>query len=301
MVRRMFHVLASLLVFIILSHAPVVRAQILPGSPTTVWTPIIVDGPADPYGDSQSRRNDVEIIGDGGPHHALYRAFYGGTEGENFLDAEIGFRFRMSGTQGNSSDFGGKAWVGMDVTGDGVLDYFIGLDMSGNRSEITINAAGGDLNISPSTTSIDSNALWTTAATALNYRWEPVTAGPGGNDPSAVTNDLDGNGRVDHFLSFKLPFPELVTVVQTLVPGFDTQSPVGYIAGTATQGNTINADLNGVDGGNNSTRTWQELGAMTEPTAIPEPRHAAVFLAITALLAGCLRGRRATANASAMS
>ena len=279
----MFRSLAYLVLFINLPHAFVAHGQLLPGSPTTTWSPLVVSGPSDPFSDSQSGRNDVEIIGDGDPHHAVYRTFFEGTEANSFLDAELGFRFRMSGTQGNSSDFGGYAWAGMDVSGDGAMDFFVGINGSGNSVDVTINAAGDGLNISPSTTTIERNALWSTPATAQNYRWEPVTPGPLGNDPLAATDDLDGNGRVDHFLTFIVPFVELVTVVETIVPGFGPTSAVGFIAGTATQGNSLNADLNGVDGSINSAQTWQELGAITNPAAIPEPSTFAALFGLLAL------------------
>ena len=38
-----------------------------------------------------------------------------------------------------------------------------------------------------------------------------------------------------------------------------------YVMGTATQANSFNQDLNGVNGGVNSSLTWADLGAITTP------------------------------------
>ena len=38
-----------------------------------------------------------------------------------------------------------------------------------------------------------------------------------------------------------------------------------YVMGTASQANAFNQDLNGVNGGVNSSLTWAELGAITLP------------------------------------
>ncbi|NJN06348.1 MAG: hypothetical protein HC814_08275 [Rhodobacteraceae bacterium] len=59
--------------------------------------------------------------------------------------------------------------------------------------------------------------------------------------------------------------------------GFDKDSAITYVVGTSTQINSINQDLNGVDGGISSSTTWAGLGAITDPysvtgVAVPEPQ-----------------------------
>ena len=77
----------------------------------------------------------------------------------------------------------------------------------------------------------------------------------------------------------------------TGVTTFDDTSPLAYIAATASQSNTLNSDLNGVDGQVNSTITWTDLGGITptlgvngEVYNVPEPGAAALATGVLALL-----------------
>jgi hypothetical protein len=59
-------------------------------------------------------------------------------------------------------------------------------------------------------------------------------------------------------------------------------SAINYVMATSTQNNSLNMDLNGVNGGTSSTLTFAQLGATADPfspagVAIPEPATALLF------------------------
>ena len=68
-----------------------------------------------------------------------------------------------------------------------------------------------------------------------------------------------------------------------------------YVAATSTQTNSLNQDLGGIDGGNTSTTSWEDLGGFTETvtphgTVVPEPSSG--ILAFGALAATLFIRRR---------
>jgi hypothetical protein len=97
-------------------------------------------------------------------------------------------------------------------------------------------------------------------------------------DPTTTTVDLDGGGKTDQFLSFVIPFPDVVSQLAALgINGLNRNTPMRLIAATATQDNSLNEDLNGGLGSINSSSTLQRLGGFSLPYApsstqpIPEP------------------------------
>jgi len=122
---------------------------------------------------------------------------------------------------------------------------------------------------------------------------------------TATNFNLDGGSSggqtddTDHFVSFVIPFNELVTAVNSLelegIDNFDENSVIRYVTATAQQRNALNQDLHGVEGSTGSSSTWEELGGFTPEVyasgqPIPEPTSALL------LGAGCMllfsRGRR---------
>ncbi|NDV60987.1 hypothetical protein G0Q06_00835 [Puniceicoccales bacterium CK1056] len=265
------------------------------GGPTTEWVEIIYPGVQSDYlTDQQTGIYEFDIVGSAdGSHPGIYTQFDNGGDDLSRTDGELAFRFRVGGNK-NPAYFEGLAWVGMDVNGDGVLDLFAGVENPKAATwTISIHDAGTGANISPSTTSISTTPEFSYNSIAGTFDWAPVTST---NDPSATNFDLDGGGETDYFISFKLPFADLVSAINTLVPGtdFDDTKAIAYVAATSTQGNSLNADLNGVEAGRDSTTTWEILGALSpeltaDGTPIPEPATYAVLLGLSALI---LTGRR---------
>lgn len=266
-----------------------VSAQISPSSSTAFWTPIQyqIGNVPDPFGDQQTGSVEGDIVGDSA-NPSLYAAFDdGGTPGVT-TDGEVGFRFRLGGDK-NPSGFKGAAFVAMDLDGNGSLDLFGGVNNSGSAALIGLWWAGSSANTSPSTTTLANAPTYTYTESAASYSWTAVSLTI---DPSVSNTDLDGGGDTDYFLTFTLPLADLVAMAETLVPGFDESSVVGYVAATATQANTLNQDLNGVNGSLNSSSTWEALGALSSSytasgvQVIPEPSAwTLMFLGLAGLVA----------------
>lgn len=266
-------------------------------SPTDDWnalTYVGVNVVSDYTEDVQATSADLDLVGDSN-HAAVYTKF--DSPGDS-----LGFRFRMGGDQ-NPVGFSGQVWVGADVNADGNLDIFIGA----NDTSITLNYASDGENISPSTTTIDTkNPIATIPVSGTNYSWTAVTLGVSGNDPDGLSADIDGDlnsknkSGTDYFLTFTLDFSAFETAVNNLagISGFTSASSIAYVTGTATQGNTLNSDLNGISGGTNDNSTWESLGAITpemgvDGVVIPEPALTASLVGGLSLLFIGLRRRRA--------
>ena len=265
-----------------------VWGAIVLSGPTSDWTALpYVTGPtvqSDFLEDTQASSPDFDLVGNG-TQEAVYTQF-------DSVGMELGFRTRFGGDK-NPPGFGGQLWIGADVNLDGALDIFIGA----NSTEITFNLPGTGANTSPSTTTIDNQTpLSSIAVSGSNYLWTPVTLGPTGNDPAGASADLDGDANpknksgTDYFLTFVVDFTAFATAVNNLpnMSGFDENSSIAYVVGTASQGQTLNADLNGVNSGTNDSTTWVDLGAMTpeisvDGTVVPEPGAAALLAGLGAL------------------
>ena len=230
---------------------------------------------------------------------SLYTTFDDGGTAGNLTDGEIGFRVRLAG---DASPTGLKTvvWVGIDANADGKVDLFAG---ALEDSKIGYYPAGTGANTSPNTTSINSGSpYFEVAVSTLNFNFSPVNATI---DPAASSFNLDGGSggganHTDHFVSLKLSFASLVSAVNGLslsgVGTFNQNSPLRFIAATSQQANALNQDLNGVNGGVNSTTTWTDLGGFTQAfsvdgvIAVPEP-SSLVFLSSIGLLLGFRRSR----------
>src|SRR4051794_25450674 len=150
------------------------RAQFTISSPTTQWN--VVQYPpgttTDFFSDQQTGQGEADIVGGG-----LLPSFYthyvtAGTP----TTGTIYFRVRL-GADDSPAGFKGACFLGVDANADGKLDVFFGVNNSGSANGVYIWAPGTGANVSPSTTSIDSNnPLYSGGITAANYNWSIVTA-----------------------------------------------------------------------------------------------------------------------------
>jgi hypothetical protein len=97
------------------------RAEAVIGvtTPSSEWVPVLYLSDADPTGDQQTAGaggSEADIVG-----NSSYAALYKKYDGTDF-----GFRIRM-GADSNPSGYDSATILGMDVTGDGSLDYYIGM------------------------------------------------------------------------------------------------------------------------------------------------------------------------------
>jgi hypothetical protein len=258
------------------------EAQILPTSPTTLWTPITYpnNNNPDPFADQQTGGRESDIVGSLALP-SFYKQFYDGGTAGILTDGQFGLRLRLAQLE-NPPGYTGAAFVGLDGDGDGSLDIFVGVNNQGSGNQVGIWDAGNGLNISPNTTTITSPARFSYTETAANYDWSAVSLTL---NPGAPTLDVDGSGGTDYFLTWVVPFADLVAaMLANGVSGFNQNSALGLVAATATQDNSLNQDLNGVAGSVNSTFTWEQIGAAslaysasgTDP--VPEPSTTLLIL-----------------------
>lgn len=287
MFKRMLYPAVALPALLLL--APDARALVDPGSPTTAWNAIAYPGLVPDWSDDQRTGiGEADIVGsDADP--AFYAQFDDAGTADP-TDGTLAFRVRL-GSDKNPPGFEHFVGVGLDADADGALDLFLGVDNSGSADQIGIWDPGTGLNVSPSTTSIVSPPVFSYPETAAVYDWSPVD---GALDPAASTFDVDADGENDHFLSFAVPFGDVVAALAARgIPGFDERSAVRYVLGTSTQDNALNQDLGGPDGGTSSDLTWDELGATSDPTSAsgaPVPGPGAALLVLLALAPLARRG-----------
>jgi hypothetical protein len=233
-------------------------------SPTTGWTGIRYGGTNgfDPTVDQQTGSAEGDIVGN--PTHASVYTFFGDRNTPSRTDGDLAFRLRL-GADTNPDGFKTAAFVGIITDrASGKIDLFIGVNNSGQSDQIGIYNPGTGLNVSPSTTTIVSPAIVSYAQTSLNYGWTPVTSII---DPNATNFDIDAGGQTDHFLTFSIPFSDIVAQLAARgITGIDENSNFSYVIATSTQGNSLNQDLNGVGKNYNTASTWGQLGALSDPT-----------------------------------
>ncbi len=270
-------------------------------APTTSWTVIrYTNNNPDPAADQQTGSRESDIVGNVLQPAAFTMFGDAGTPG--LTDGTLGFRIRVS-EDSNPSGFKAALFVGLDANGDGALDLFLGVNNSGSADTIALWNPGTGANTGPSTTSIVSPPMRTfVPLSGTNYQFAPVTAI---NDPTAGGSlNLDGGTTGnDYFLSFSVPFFEVVTALGNRgITGVNQNSNFTYVIATSNQDNSLNQDLNGIGAGfTNSPSTFASLGIVTNPisasgnaaplSAVPEP---STWVAAAALLGvvGAARPRR---------
>jgi hypothetical protein len=153
--------------------------------------------------------------------------------------------------------------VGVDANSDGKIDLFLGINNSGSADTVGIWSPGAGANVSPNTTTIVSTPLLSYTPGSTNYNWMAVNTV---NDPTVGTaTDLDGGGQNDYFLGFAVPFADVVSQLATAGITLDQNSTLRYVIATATQANSLNQDLNGVDKNYDPSLTWSQLGVISVP------------------------------------
>jgi hypothetical protein len=263
--------------------------------PTTFWRPVIYGSAplTDPVNDQQTGSFEGDLVANSS--NPLFYTRFDDAGTPSTTDGTLGFRVRVGG-DANPPGFKSTFFVGIDANSNGSLDLFVGVGNSGSSDAIGMWNPGTSANTSPSTTSIVSPPFQTFAETATNYHFAAVTLTL---DPTATTLDVGAGGQTDFFLSFSLPFNALVTRLNSVVPGFNENTPVRYVVATATQDNSLNQDIGGITGGTNSTSTFTQLGIISNPTTaliVPEPSGYVLMATGLAGLAGLrLRRRHAAA------
>lgn len=230
---------------------------------------------------------------------ALFK-YYDGT---NF-----GFRLRLGAQDNQNQGYQSAAFIGMDITGDAILDFYIGVEIDGvgtgsEKLDIGIYqfATGGA--VSPSTTQ---GALANAAnyiapfgyeQTSTNFNWSQVSD-IDTVDPYNVDGQLDnqGNAQPDYFLTFIVPFDDIITAFSTVVSGFNATTAMSFVAITSQNLNQVNNDFSGIDDSNLNNPYGGTPGDPNNPggglsqpytpeseVPVPEPSACALLVSLWAL------------------
>jgi hypothetical protein len=253
--------------------------------PSADWTAVPYLTAPDYPDDESTGADEADLVGD--PlHPAIYTAFDdAGTP--SLTDGSLAFRMRL-GTDENPDGFKHVAVIGLDVDQNAAIDILLVVDNKGGSPEVAIRPVDGSGD-TPDDTAIDTDNGTSYAQSASNYSWLSVSA----VDPGALDFDVDDDTEEDHFLSFEVPFQDLVSELAALGhAGFDETTLVTLVAGTSTNSKSINQDWSGANGDTNWDQSWSWLGAISEPMPVPEPNSGLlVGLGLVALAARRRRQR----------
>ncbi len=279
-------------------------------APTNLWNVVSLGSlnQMDYIVDLQTGQPESDIVG--APGHPGFYWHFDNNGAASSTDGTLSFRVRL-GQDTNPAGFDNYLYVGILADAGDTIDMFVGVQGSGSTAQkgIKIWAPGAGLNISPSTTTISSPADQVRYAfTSSNYDWSPVNTT--GLDPTLTNSDLDGGGKTDYFLSFSIPFSAVVIEAQRLAGLMITdQTALRFVLATATNQNSFNQDIGGLNGGLSSTQTYTQLGAISvaltpsappppppPPPPAPVPEPAAMLLTGSGLVAAALLAKRSLAK-----
>ncbi|MDB5798470.1 MAG: algE7, partial [Paucimonas sp.] len=203
----------------------------------------------DPSSDTQANSADLDLVGTDG--YPLLQGAYDSINGDLYYRVRIG----NPTLKGGVPVFSAVLLMGMDVTGDGKIDVYVGVDGRNNGLGVVTFAPGSGLNISPSTTSISAPA---SAGGSFEYKLASTYGASG---------DLNADGKADAYLTFKVSFASLASRVSTLMGQTITPSTTfGTVLMTMTQSNSINGDIGGIGALTNAQKamTWTSLGLLQQ-------------------------------------
>lgn len=233
--------------------------------PTTEWHPIVPSGvnAYDFSQDQQTGQTEDDIIGDNNDH--LFYTQFDGIDDTSTTDGTLAFRVRVGQDKNSDGQFGSNLFIGIDADGNGAVDIIVGVFNQGNNSDVAIwNLEVSDPatdNTSPATTTIVSPPIVEVPQSASNYDFSVVD---NVIDPNVSNTDINGDGGTDAFVSFSLDFATLVTQLGNLGFTVDETTPVNFVIGTATQDNSLNQDIGGInDRTADNTITWTDSGAIS--------------------------------------
>lgn len=277
-------------------------------SPTDEWTSVQLGMRNDYLDDEQAQKPGGDIVGSElfGQQDGFYRKYdYGTVAG--ISDDELAFRVRLG------DDTTAHAFIGLDIAiagvngglPDGTIDMFLDASFgntNGSKNVISFYDAGGNLNNSPSTTSVSDEINFVNENDDLDFStYSDLALVSSSNDSYVAANptipsllDIDGDASNDVFLTFKVPMSALNTAYLTYFPSnvpLTETTLMSFVLLTATQANSFNQDFGGlpktfVDD------TWTALGAITDPEAVPEPATYALLFGVCALGFAAVRRRR---------
>ena len=227
---------------------------------TTGWTQVYpANAQNDLQGDQQTggSTNSVsqDIVGDAS-NPSTYMKF-------SDDKTELAIRIRVNNCNGTaaSPQFNNFAFVGIDANGNGTIDFFLGIyNPTGNNGRLGIyNADASALNAGPSTTGISGKPLMSFAP-VKDVNYSIMQAG------SNIFNDPD------YFITYKFDISDISDAIAGKTKEnvtFNAGTPFRFITGTASQDNSFNQDISGMDkNGWSSGETWAELNVFSPVVSV---------------------------------
>lgn len=285
---------ACALVFSLLVPLKAAHAQNITAS-TLYYKKVTYNGviPTDPFNDQQTGSTEGDIVGN--PSNPFFYTLFDPGSQASLTDGTFFFRVRLGG-DANPPGYTGVLYIGIDAPAagggtspNGNLDLFVGASFSGSAgtNHLGIFAPGNQANVSPSTTSINTTPLVSYTPTASNYNFSPVNSTIA---PDVTTNDVGADGNIDYFVTFAIPFQDIVNQLNRPGVGIsiNENTRLSFVVATTNQGNSLNQDIGGVSGQVSSSATYASLGTISDQSApssfiMPEP---GTFALMGAPLAG---------------
>lgn len=241
-------------------------------------------GASDSVVDNQANRPDLELVGDGASLGAFYVAFDGYDTTNTTQDGSMYFRIRVAGENGNSDGvLGGNIYIGIDITGNGALDYMIEHGGSGNTQAISLLRMADGVDspadvVQGAVAEYDVGGVATTASVTVDAQNSLFATVKSIDDPNSAFNDgnyadydldnglKDGEPKsaddsaFDRFLTFTFDFGVFGEVVrQDFDDGelntagrdlglFDDTYTFSMLVVTSQNDQNINSDFGGIDG-----------------------------------------------------
>jgi hypothetical protein len=260
-------VLAVVLLILALALVPPsARAQKVNGSIKSWQAPKTGSGTffIDPITDQQTGSAEGDLVGNAA-NPTIYEAFNPGTKA-SLTDGTLFFRARLGADASPLGQFKGAFFAGIDANADGRLDLFLGVDNSGSTNAVGIWMPGTGQNVSPNTTTIVNPAAKTYTETATNYHFAAVSSVL---QPGVTQFDINADGKTDQFLSFAVPFQDVVAQLSSSgIAGVNEDTKLRYVFATATQANSLNQDIGGVGKTFDPNATWASLGVFSQSAAV---------------------------------
>ncbi|MBS0602659.1 MAG: putative Ig domain-containing protein, partial [Proteobacteria bacterium] len=244
-------------------------------SPSSQWTVVLQGTKFDPNEDQQANAGPDIVGGSGiGTLYTLYDD--AGTTA--ITDDTLAFRVRIDDAANNQNPpkYIGYLYFGLDVDLDGDIDVFLSAQGTSQGVNLDVYSSGSGANASPNTTSIGSRTAIASfnGTTDSNFLTVPTI-------DSGAPADFGSDGEPDYFLSFKVGFSALKTVIDTmpinnagsagsaigtaLSGGLLPTTAIQYVVATATNANTFNADVGGYGPADNYSLSYTAQGAFSPP------------------------------------
>lgn len=257
-----------------LLFAPTLHAATLLSSSSRFWN--VVGESGDPADDRLVASRAVDLVGSPSDPGFLTRYLLAEAS------VQLAMRVRLDGTNKQES-FSRVLLVGLDADLDGAVDVFLAVNQQGAKSFIGIYGTGETSNDTPGSTTLSKKPYYKSELTVFNYDYRPVDLGTDGG----TTDDLGINQR-DYYLSFAVPFDEILGFLGSKKMEVNEDTSFQMMAATTTHATSLNIDIFGVDGDAPCDRSWKKLGAFGAveslhtaklASAVPEPSAAWVCAA----------------------